>query len=84
MTLLPQTARHGILVDLEVCFNLKVDPQSPSYTQNKEAKQFDGNGSIATLTEASLTLHYSDNDGTAGEEKNSPAQAYSDKKAKRD
>lgn len=32
MTLLPQAARHGILVDLEVCFGIKVDPESPSYT----------------------------------------------------
>jgi len=31
MTLLPESTKHGILVDLEVSFGVKVNPQSPSF-----------------------------------------------------
>jgi len=33
LTLLPTSSKHGILIDLEVCFGLIVDPESPSYNQ---------------------------------------------------
>ena len=84
MTLLPQSSKYGILVDLEVSFGIKVNPMSPTFVQRgKETKCFDLSGSQNTRSEIGGTVPgESDEDMVVGH--SSPAHAYSDKKGEID
>ena len=80
-TLLPSISEHGILSDIEVCNNIKIDPQSPNYLKKTKTNDFSG-GLVANtivLTEESLTID-NDSDGDKSKSNLTPVQAYSDGK----
>lgn len=80
MTLVPKDSKlHGILIELEVCFGLKIDPESPSYNMRGGSGQYDANGNTIALTEKSLTLT-DDSDQDIKEHKSPAPIAYSDKR----
>ena len=59
LTLLPDTSKHGILIDLEGCFGVVVDPESPSY-KKQSIGQKDLNGNMITQAESSRTIDTSE------------------------